>query len=91
MNKSIVSAVMVVVGLGLFTAGCGQSDQTGGGGGGNCHPSYDPCLPANASDVDCRSGTGNGPSYAPDNVSVNGSDPYGLDGDGDGVGCEPWK
>jgi hypothetical protein len=54
--------------------------------GGGCHPSYDPCVPY-ASDVDCSGGSGNGPAYT-GRVNVIGPDEYGLDNDGDGVGCE---
>lgn len=54
---------------------------------GGCHPSYSPCVPI-ASDVDCAGGSGNGPAYASGPVQVIGPDVYGLDGDGDGVGCE---
>lgn len=55
-----------------------------------CHPSYaDVCLPSDASDVDCPSGTGNGPVYAPSsNFQVVGPDVFDLDRDGDGTGCE---
>jgi resuscitation-promoting factor RpfB len=54
----------------------------------NCTPGYDPCLPP-ASDYDCAGGSGNGPAYT-GLVYVDQSygDPYGLDADGDGVGCE---
>lgn len=52
----------------------------------NCQ-GYSPCLPPGP-DVDCAGGSGNGPRYVNGPVSVNGSDPYGLDSDGDGVGCE---
>jgi resuscitation-promoting factor RpfB len=52
----------------------------------NCTPGYSPCLPP-ASDYDCLGGTGDGPAYT-GFVRVTGSDPYGLDGDGDGFGCE---
>jgi hypothetical protein len=52
-----------------------------------CHPSYEPCVPV-ASDVDCAGGSGNGPAYVRGPVRVLGSDPYGLDRDGDGIGCE---
>ena len=48
---------------------------------------YSPCLPP-GSDVDCAGGSGDGPRYVNGPVYVNGSDPYGLDSDGDGVGCE---
>jgi hypothetical protein len=63
--------------------------DTGGGGGGgdNCTPGYSPCLPP-ASDYDCAGGSGNGPEYVYGVVQVTGSDPYGLDSDGDGLGCE---
>lgn len=48
-------------------------------GGGSCEPGYSPCLPVtgdlNCSDVD-------GP------VTVTGDDPYRLDADGDGTGCD---
>ena len=52
----------------------------------SCHPSYDPCVPY-ASDVDCAGGSGNGPAYT-GQVRIIGYDEYGLDADGDGVGCE---
>jgi endonuclease YncB( thermonuclease family) len=48
---------------------------------------YDPCLPPGP-DVDCAGGSGNGPRYVSGPVYVRGDDPYGLDGDGDGVACE---
>lgn len=50
----------------------------------NCD--YEPCL-APASDYDCAGGSGDGPAYTGP-VRVIGSDPYGLDSDGDGWGCE---
>jgi hypothetical protein len=55
---------------------------------GNCHPSYKgACLNPGASDYDCAGGSGNGPEYT-GFVQVVGYDEYGLDGDGDGYGCE---
>ena len=45
------------------------------------------CVPID-SDVDCAGGSGNGPSYVNGPVRVVGSDIYGLDRDGDGIGCE---
>jgi hypothetical protein len=51
-----------------------------------CTPGYSPCLPP-ASDYDCYGGTGDGPDYTGP-VRVTGSDPYGLDYDYDGFGCE---
>jgi beta-lactam-binding protein with PASTA domain len=55
-------------------------------GGTNCTPGYSPCLPP-ASDYDCIGGSGDGPQYT-GLVRVTGSDPYGLDADNDGYGCE---
>lgn len=52
-----------------------------------CDPNYTPCVPV-ASDVDCAAGSGNGPAYVRGPVRVIGRDVYGLDRDGDGVGCE---
>jgi micrococcal nuclease len=51
--------------------------------GGSCHASYSPCLPI-VGDLDCADVRALG--KAP--VRVLGSDPYRLDGDGDGWGCE---
>ncbi len=54
----------------------------------NCDPNYSgACVPI-ASDVDCAGGSGNGPAYVSGPVYVIGTDKYGLDRDGDGVGCE---
>jgi micrococcal nuclease len=50
---------------------------------GSCHPSYSPCLPV-VGDLDCADVRRLG--AAP--VRVLGTDPYRLDGDGDGLGCE---
>ena len=50
---------------------------------GNCHPSYTPCLPVTG-DLDCADVRDLG--VAP--VRVTGSDPYRLDADDDGLGCE---
>lgn len=64
--------------------------KTTGGGGSNCHPNYSgACLDPDASDYDCAGGSGNGPKYVEGPVYVEGDDPYRLDSDGDGVGCEP--
>jgi beta-lactam-binding protein with PASTA domain len=53
----------------------------------NCTPGYSPCLPP-AYDYDCAGGSGDGPKYVYGVETVTGSDPYGLDSDGDGYGCE---
>jgi hypothetical protein len=39
--------------------------------------------------VDCAGGSGDGPRYVQGPIVVTGSDPYGLDRDHDGIGCEP--
>jgi hypothetical protein len=41
-----------------------------------------------ASDVDCAGGSGDGPAYVSGPVQVFGSDPYDLDDDNDGYGCD---
>jgi resuscitation-promoting factor RpfB len=56
------------------------------GASSNCTPGYSPCL-SPAYDYDCKGGTGNGPKYT-GRVRVTGPDPYDLDRDGDGVGCD---
>lgn len=53
-----------------------------------CDPNYSgACLDPYASDYDCKGGSGNGPDYTGE-VTVVGVDHYGLDADGDGIGCE---
>ena len=54
----------------------------------DCNPNYEGACVPNASDVDCAGGSGNGPEYVSGPVYVVGGDPYDLDRDGDGVGCE---
>ena len=54
----------------------------------DCDPNYaGACVPI-ASDVDCAGGSGNGPAYVRGPVRVIGTDIYGLDRDGDGIGCD---
>lgn len=52
-----------------------------------CDPNYSGCVPI-ASDVDCAGGSGDGPAYVQGPVRVIGTDIYGLDADGDGIGCD---
>lgn len=47
---------------------------------GNCASGYSPCIPSYPPDVNCADV--NGP------INVSGTDPHGLDADGDGVACE---
>jgi hypothetical protein len=54
----------------------------------SCDPNYSgACLDPNSPDYDCASGSGDGPDYTGP-VQVVGSDPFGLDADGDGYACE---
>ncbi|WP_081790365.1 DUF2510 domain-containing protein [Nocardioides sp. URHA0032] len=53
----------------------------------NCTSGYSPCLTP-AYDYDCANGSGDGPEYVYGTVRVTGSDPYDLDRDGDGYGCD---
>ncbi|MDP2710362.1 MAG: excalibur calcium-binding domain-containing protein [Solirubrobacteraceae bacterium] len=46
----------------------------------NCDPNYSGCVPPYPPDVNCADVSGP--------VQVLGSDPHGLDRDGDGIGCE---
>jgi hypothetical protein len=69
----------------------GGGGGTVGGGGSNCTPGYSPCLVWHGgADYDCYGGGGNGPYFTAPGVTyrVTGSDPYDLDGNGDGYGCE---
>jgi hypothetical protein len=70
-----------------------QNGGGGGGGGGTqtCTTGYSPCLVYHGgADYDCAGGSGDGPYYTEPGVvyTVSGSDPYGLDADNDGRGCE---
>lgn len=85
--------VLLVVGA-LLAAAIGNADWGGAPASskpvGNCNPNYaGACLDPHASDYDCAGGLGNGPGYT-GTVEVVGADPYGLDADGDGTGCEPY-
>lgn len=56
--------------------------------GSGCDPNYSSgCVPI-ASDVDCAGGSGDGPAYVSGTVRVVGNDPYGLDADDNGWGCD---
>lgn len=52
-----------------------------------CDPNYSGCLDPYSPDYDCLGGSGDGPDYT-GTVTVLGEDHYGLDSDGDGIGCE---
>ena len=68
---------------GTKSPGCSRPQplvQQSPGASGNCEPGYTPCVPVYPPDVDCADV--NGP------IAVSGTDPHGLDGDGDGSACE---
>lgn len=73
----------------LFLAGAGQIfAATPAHAQDGCDPNYEgACVPI-ASDVDCAGGSGNGPEYVQGPVTVVGTDIYGLDRDGNGIGCD---
>jgi len=55
----------------------------------NCDPSYpEVCLHDGIGDYDCAGGSGNGPNYVDGPIKVLPPDPFDLDRDGDGTGCE---
>lgn len=55
----------------------------------NCDPAYpDVCLHDGTGDYDCASGSGNGPNYVHGPLRVLPPDPFGLDANHDGTGCE---
>jgi len=75
-------ALLLIVGAGQAFLATPTLAQDG------CDPNYaDACVPI-ASDVDCAGGSGNGPKYVQGPVRVVGTDIYGLDRDGDGIGCD---
>jgi len=54
-----------------------------------CNPAYpDACLKDGIGDYDCAGGTGNGPNYVREPIRVLPPDPFDLDRNGDGIGCE---
>lgn len=54
----------------------------------DCTAGYSVCMLPNRGDYDCRGGSGDGPNYVSGPVRVTGSDPYDLDRDNNGMGCE---
>ena len=54
-----------------------------------CDPSYvGECLKDGIGDYDCAGGSGDGPNYVYSEVTVVGPDVFGLDANGNGIGCE---
>jgi hypothetical protein len=55
----------------------------------NCDPAYpDVCLQDGIGDYDCAGGSGDGPNYVTRPIKVLPPDPFRLDYDHDGIGCE---
>jgi hypothetical protein len=89
--------LLLILSLPLLVAGCSKSTSAPQSSNSQptlqanksaqCDPNYSGCVPV-ASDVDCAGGGGNGPAYVKGPVTVIGKDIYGLDRDGDGIGCE---
>lgn len=82
MRTGVVVALIAAAGA-FGVGGCGSEDIGSEGEATttlNCEPGYDPCVPPYPPDVDCADVGGP--------ITVTGSDPHGLDADGDGIGCE---
>lgn len=79
----VATVFAVIVGVGLVLDSGSTADAQA------CHASYTgACLQVGIGDYDCAGETGDGPNYVDYRVQVVGIDEFGLDGDGDGVGCE---
>jgi hypothetical protein len=66
----------------------GVDSKPPSGSADRCDPNYaGACLDPNSPDYDCAGGSGDGPDYT-GQVEVIGNDHYGLDRDGDGIGCD---
>jgi hypothetical protein len=72
------AVVATAVGVGIA---CSNGCSGFGGGGGGYYAAAN-------NDVDCMGGGGDGPRYVQGPVRVDWNDPYDLDRDGDGIGCE---
>lgn len=79
----VVCAVAVIAAIALGVIGVAAFSTFGPSGSPEaCAPGYDPCLPV-ADDLDCP--------QIRQVVQVTGDDPYGLDRDGDGLGCTLYR
>jgi hypothetical protein len=80
-------AVYTLIDIADWTGIVHTSDSPARPGAG-CDPNYTgACLDPNAGDYDCAGGSGDGPNYT-GTVTVIGADVYGLDRDGNGIGCQ---
>lgn len=77
-RPSYILIAIAVLALVPAAIGCGNTNER----------ELQPYPPRGATDYDCDGGTGNGPNYVDGPVEVSGSDPYDLDRDGNGIGCE---
>ncbi|MDQ1690631.1 MAG: hypothetical protein QOD87_739 [Pseudonocardiales bacterium] len=84
-HVTVTKTVTVTVTAG--NAAAPSTSSVSGPSASNCTPGYSPCI-APGPDVDCAGGSGNGPRYVDGPVYVTGSDPYDLDRDGNGIGCQ---
>jgi hypothetical protein len=78
---ALIAAVVV-----WFVLLSGESTGSPAAHGRACVEGYSVCLDPNESDYDCEGGSGDGPGYVGP-LRVTGSDPFGLDADGDGYAC----
>ena len=79
------NGVLIATGVIATAVGVGLACQNGCSGGG-----YSPAVsPGRYGDYDCLGGPGDGPNYIRGPVQVGAYDPYDLDRDNDGIGCEP--
>lgn len=85
MTRQIVAvACVLATACGVVACGGAEVEQRGGR---DCVAGYSACLDPSAADYDCAGGSGGGPKYT-GGTQVTGSDPFGLDRDGDGYACE---
>lgn len=88
-KRALAVGVVSVCTILFFTTGCStiesKSEIDSSETNQNCTPGYSPCLPR-LYDYDCKTGKGDGPGFT-GKVKVTGNDPYDLDRDGDGIGC----
>lgn len=79
------NGILIATGVVATAVGVGLACQDGCSVGGYSAPA---ALGARYGDYDCLGGPGDGPNYIRGPVRVGAHDPYDLDRDNDGVGCE---
>ena len=90
-DAAVATSSSVGVTGGSSSGGSSDGGSSGVRSSSNCTPGYAPCLVDHGgADYDCAGGSGNGPYFTAPGITytVSGSDPYDLDADGDGQGCE---